>query len=215
VRLGVALVDLLPLWPSSSSSSLPSSPSSPRTSVPATRSSSSPPSPPSSGATTRPPGGDFLRRPPLARIAVVLLVVVVLVLVLALTMPLATPPRLLPPRRSGGRRTATADDVGGGTNADAVGARGTVNDAAIANHHAMDCGTVPGSRVRRPRRRLVMVCKSRRGCLVWLGRWTESQKLGNTILVKLKLWELDIVFNKTFWSATNLCLRYASAKCGR
>jgi hypothetical protein len=42
-----------------------------------------------------------------------------------------------------------------------------------------------------------------------------ERKLGNTILVKLKLWELDIVFNKTFWSATNLCLRYASAKCGR
>jgi len=41
------------------------------------------------------------------------------------------------------------------------------------------------------------------------------QILGNTILVKLKLWELVIVFNKTFWSATNLCLRYASAKCGR
>ncbi len=40
-------------------------------------------------------------------------------------------------------------------------------------------------------------------------------RLGNTILVKLKLWELVIVFNKTFWSATNLCLRYASAKCGR
>jgi hypothetical protein len=39
--------------------------------------------------------------------------------------------------------------------------------------------------------------------------------LGNTILVKLKLWELFIVFNKTFWSATYLCLRYASAKCGR
>ena len=38
--------------------------------------------------------------------------------------------------------------------------------------------------------------------------------LGNTILVKLKLWELVIVFNKTFWSATNLCPRYASAKCG-
>ena len=38
-------------------------------------------------------------------------------------------------------------------------------------------------------------------------------QLGNTILVKLKLWELVIVFNKTFWSATNLCLRYASAKC--
>ena len=37
----------------------------------------------------------------------------------------------------------------------------------------------------------------------------------NTILVKLDLWELVIVFNKTFWSATNLCLRYASAKCGR
>ena len=32
-------------------------------------------------------------------------------------------------------------------------------------------------------------------------------------MVKLKLWELVIVFNKTFWSATNLCLRYASAKC--
>jgi hypothetical protein len=40
-------------------------------------------------------------------------------------------------------------------------------------------------------------------------------KLGNTILVKLKLWDLVIVFNKTFWSATNLCLRYALAKCGR
>ena len=42
-----------------------------------------------------------------------------------------------------------------------------------------------------------------------------EEKLGNTILVNLKLWELVIVFNKTFWSATNLCLRYASAKCGR
>jgi hypothetical protein len=36
-----------------------------------------------------------------------------------------------------------------------------------------------------------------------------------TVLVKLKIWELVIVFNKTFWSATNLRLRYASAKCGR
>ena len=45
-------------------------------------------------------------------------------------------------------------------------------------------------------------------------RCTKSQ-LGNTILVKLKLWELVIVFNKTFWSATNSCLRYALAKCGR
>jgi hypothetical protein len=32
--------------------------------------------------------------------------------------------------------------------------------------------------------------------------------LGNTIVVKLELWELVIVFNKTFRSATNLCLRY-------
>ncbi len=38
---------------------------------------------------------------------------------------------------------------------------------------------------------------------------------GNTILVKLELWELVIVFNNNFYSATNLCLRYASAKCGR
>ena len=45
------------------------------------------------------------------------------------------------------------------------------------------------------------------------GLWLQG--LGNTILVKLKLWELVIVFNKTFWSATNLCLRYAPAKCGR
>jgi hypothetical protein len=41
------------------------------------------------------------------------------------------------------------------------------------------------------------------------------ENLGNTILVKLELWELVIVFNKNFYSATNLCLRYASAKCGR
>jgi hypothetical protein len=39
--------------------------------------------------------------------------------------------------------------------------------------------------------------------------------LGDTILVKLELWELVIVFNKKIYSATNLCLRYASAKCGR
>jgi hypothetical protein len=39
--------------------------------------------------------------------------------------------------------------------------------------------------------------------------------LGNTILVKLELWESVIVFNNNFYSATNLCLRYASAKCGR
>ena len=39
--------------------------------------------------------------------------------------------------------------------------------------------------------------------------------LGNTILVKLELWELVIVFNNNFYSATNICLRYASAKCGR
>ena len=39
--------------------------------------------------------------------------------------------------------------------------------------------------------------------------------LGNTILVKLELWELVIVFNNNFYSATNLCLPYASAKCGR
>ena len=42
-----------------------------------------------------------------------------------------------------------------------------------------------------------------------------AQRLGNTILVKLELWELVIVFNNNFYSATNLCLRYASAKCGR
>jgi hypothetical protein len=35
------------------------------------------------------------------------------------------------------------------------------------------------------------------------------------ILVKLELWEFGIVFNESFWSATYLCLRYASAKCGR
>ena len=34
--------------------------------------------------------------------------------------------------------------------------------------------------------------------------------LGNTILMKLELWELVIVFNNNFYSATNL-----SAKCGR
>ena len=46
------------------------------------------------------------------------------------------------------------------------------------------------------------------------GGWGRSNEvLHNTILVKLKLWELVIVFNKTFWSA-NLCLRYASAKGG-
>jgi hypothetical protein len=39
--------------------------------------------------------------------------------------------------------------------------------------------------------------------------------VSNTILVKLELWESVIVFNNIFWSATNLCLRYASAKCGR
>jgi hypothetical protein len=39
--------------------------------------------------------------------------------------------------------------------------------------------------------------------------------LGDTILVKLKLWELVIVFNNNFYSAANLCLSYASAKCGR
>ncbi len=39
--------------------------------------------------------------------------------------------------------------------------------------------------------------------------------LGNTILVKLELWELVIIFNNNFYSATNLCLRHASAKCGR
>jgi hypothetical protein len=32
---------------------------------------------------------------------------------------------------------------------------------------------------------------------------SNNRLLGNTILVKLKLWELVIVFNKTFWSATN------------
>ena len=34
-------------------------------------------------------------------------------------------------------------------------------------------------------------------------------------LVKLELWESVIVYNNIFWSATNLWLRYASAKCGR
>ena len=43
----------------------------------------------------------------------------------------------------------------------------------------------------------------------------EHYGLGNTILVKLELWELVIVFNNNFYSATNLCLRYASAKCDR
>jgi hypothetical protein len=43
----------------------------------------------------------------------------------------------------------------------------------------------------------------------------NKTRYDNTILVKLKLWELVIVFNKTFWSATNLRLRYASAKCDR
>jgi hypothetical protein len=43
----------------------------------------------------------------------------------------------------------------------------------------------------------------------------DPRGLGNTILVKLELWELVIVFNNYFYSATNLCLRYASAKCGR
>jgi hypothetical protein len=43
----------------------------------------------------------------------------------------------------------------------------------------------------------------------FLTKAIERQEcLGNTILVKLKLWELVIVFNKPFWSATNLCLRY-------
>jgi hypothetical protein len=36
-----------------------------------------------------------------------------------------------------------------------------------------------------------------------------------TRICKLELWESDIVFNNKFWSATNICLRYASAKCGR
>ncbi len=31
--------------------------------------------------------------------------------------------------------------------------------------------------------------------------------------MKLELWESVIVFNNNFWSATNLCLRYAPAKC--
>ena len=53
------------------------------------------------------------------------------------------------------------------------------------------------------------------GCTNGPSREEFASQLGNTILVKLKLWELVIVFNKTFWSATNLCLRYASAKCGR
>jgi hypothetical protein len=43
----------------------------------------------------------------------------------------------------------------------------------------------------------------------------KTRRLGNTILVKLELWELVIVFNKKNCSATTLCLRYASAKCGR
>ncbi len=34
---------------------------------------------------------------------------------------------------------------------------------------------------------------------------TLLQSLGNTKKVKLKLWELVIVFNNNFYSATNLC----------
>ena len=45
-----------------------------------------------------------------------------------------------------------------------------------------------------------------------LGNRLVSLKQGNTILVRLELWELVIVFNKTFWSATNLCIRYALEK---
>ncbi len=47
------------------------------------------------------------------------------------------------------------------------------------------------------------------------GYFGTKPDLGNTILVKVELWELVIVFNNNFYSATNLCLRYASAKCGR
>ncbi len=44
---------------------------------------------------------------------------------------------------------------------------------------------------------------------------SQDSDLRNTILVKLELWELVMVFNNNFYSATKLCLRYASAKCGR
>jgi hypothetical protein len=43
----------------------------------------------------------------------------------------------------------------------------------------------------------------------------RGDQLGNTILVKLELWELVIVLINNFYSATNLCLSYALAKCGR
>ncbi len=57
-------------------------------------------------------------------------------------------------------------------------------------------------------------------CLtLFFQRWrtwdSRRKKQGNTILVKLELWELVMVFNNNFYSATNLCLRHASAKCGR
>ena len=43
----------------------------------------------------------------------------------------------------------------------------------------------------------------------WDVMWHDVSS--NRILVKLKLWESIIVFNNNFWSATNLCLLYASA----
>ena len=44
----------------------------------------------------------------------------------------------------------------------------------------------------------------------YLAGWNLEMVLGNTILVKLELWELVIVFNNKNYSATNLCLCYAS-----
>jgi hypothetical protein len=38
---------------------------------------------------------------------------------------------------------------------------------------------------------------------------------GAMICVKFKLLDFCIIFNNNFGSATKLCLRYASAKCGR
>ena len=40
----------------------------------------------------------------------------------------------------------------------------------------------------------------------------QRDKLGNTILMKLKLWEIVIVFNKTFWSATNVFCNLGTSK---
>jgi hypothetical protein len=58
-----------------------------------------------------------------------------------------------------------------------------------------------------------MMCRGRNGSFYESSGTYCKSKLGNTILVKLKLWELVRVFNNNFYSVTNLCLRYASAKC--